>query len=360
MTNGRRKSHDDMISYRVERFGEPLVETRMEPLVPTGTQVVVEVSACGVCHSDLHLSDGFFSLGDGNKVDATRIVAPPRTLGHEIAGTVAAVGPDVRGLALGAKRVVYPWIGCGRCALCDAGREHLCNSPAAIGLHRDGGFARFVLVPHPRYLVDFAPFDDAQACTYACSGLTAYGALKKVPALAAGDALLIIGAGGVGLSGIRLAGAVCGVAPIVAEINPEKWRDAREAGASEVIDPTAPGATKALLKATGGGFTGVVDFVGAAATFEFGFGVLRKAGHMVSVGLIGGSARVPPALVAMKALTLAGSYVGSLAEMHELIAIARTQHLPELPVTSRPLVEVNAAIAELKGGRVHGRIVLRP
>src|SRR5437016_3799316 len=111
------------------------------------------------------------------------------------------------------------------------GSEHLCNAPRALGLHRDGGFSDHVLVPDSKYLLDYAPLSPDQACTYACSGLTAYSALKKVAPLAAGDPLLIIGAGGVGLSGIRLARSLYQTPPIVAEIDQSKWDVAREAGA---------------------------------------------------------------------------------------------------------------------------------
>ena len=140
-----------------------------------------------------------------------------------------------------------------------------------------------MVVPDARYLIDYGTLAEEQACTYACSGLTAYSALKKVGTVGPKDPLLIIGAGGVGLSGIRLARQMFDVAPIVLELDKTKWDLAREAGASEVIDPTADGALKNLIKATGGGVASAVDFVGAAATFNFGFGALRKAGKLVCV-----------------------------------------------------------------------------
>jgi alcohol dehydrogenase/propanol-preferring alcohol dehydrogenase len=133
-----------------------------------------------------------------------------------------------------------------------------------------------------------------------------------------------------------------------------------QAGAGEMVDPAADGALRALIKATGGGVAAAVDFVGAAATFAFGFGALRKTGHLVCVGLFGGATPVVPAMVAMKAVTVSGSYVGSLAEMQELMAIARGGKLPGLPVTTQPLANASQALADLKAGRVHGRTVLQP
>ncbi len=348
-----------MRSFQVQQFGQPLADVIGQAPQLQGSDVLVKISGCGVCHSDAHLHDGYFDLGDGKKVDMTRAMQLPRTLGHEIVGTVVALGPDAKGAKVGDRRVVYPWIGCGVCSLCKAGDEHLCNAPRALGINRDGGFSDHVVVPDARYLIEFDPLPEEQACTYACSGLTAAGALKKAGRLGAGDPLLIIGAGGVGLSGIRLAKTMCGVAPIVAEIDKSKWDVAREAGAAEVIDPNADGAARNLMKATGG-IAAAIDFVGAASTFNFGFNSLRKAGKLVVVGLFGGSTPIAPPLVAMKAVTVTGSYVGSLADMHELMKIARSGALPALPVTRRPLADVNAVLDELKAGRIRGRVVVQP
>ncbi len=135
---------------------------------------------------------------------------------------------------------------------------------------------------------------------------------------------------------------------------------AREAGAAEVIDPNADGALRALLKATGGGVAAALDFVGAGPSFAFGLGALRKEGRLVSVGLLGGSTAIVPAMLALKAVSVVGSYVGSLQELQELMAIARRGVLPELPVTPRPLADANATLDELRAGQVRGRNVLRP
>jgi alcohol dehydrogenase/propanol-preferring alcohol dehydrogenase len=326
-----------MRSFQVREFGKPLNEVRSDTPALEGSEVLVRIDACGVCHSDVHLWEGYFDLGDGAKVDATRVVSPPRTLGHEIAGTVVAAGPAADGIEIGAPRVVFPWIGCGACGLCGTGDEHLCMAPRALGVHRDGGFAESVVVPHPRYLLDFGALPPEQACTYACSGLSAFGALRKAAPPGPDDPLLILGAGGVGLSGIRLARALYGRAPIVAEIDKSKWEMARDAGAGEVIDPASEGALKTLIDGTHGGVAVAIDFVGAGATFAFGLGALRKAGKLVSVGLFGGSTTIAPAIVAMKALTIRGSYVGS-----------------------RPLDAVGAVLIDLKAGRVRGRVVVQP
>jgi alcohol dehydrogenase/propanol-preferring alcohol dehydrogenase len=164
----------------------------------------------------------------------------------------------------------------------------------------------------------------------------------------------------VGLSGVRLAQRLCGVAPLVAEPDRAKWPLAREAGAADVLDPNEPGALKALLKATGGGPAAVVDFVGSGASFSFGHAAVRKAGRMVCVGLLGGAATVVPAMLSLKAVTLEGSYVGSLQELRELLALAGEDALPPLPVTPRPLSAANEALDGPRAGTVRGRTVLQP
>jgi alcohol dehydrogenase/propanol-preferring alcohol dehydrogenase len=348
-----------VICYPVEAFGKPLAQALRETPVPQGTEVLLRVGHCGVCHSDLHLQDGYYELGDGARLDVTKGVGLPRVLGHEIAGTVVALGPEARGVKIGDHRVVYPWLGCGQCSTCARGDQHLCPYPQAIGVHRDGGFADHVLVRHADVLLDPGALPPAQACTYACAGVTAYSALKKAGPLGHGDTLLVIGAGGVGLSAIRLAQRLVPDARLVAaEVDAAKWDLAREAGAADVIDPRADGAARALVKATQGGVAAAIDFVGAGASFAFGLGALRKGGKLVCVGLMGGASTVTPVMLAMKAVTITGSYVGSLAELRELFALAHEQPLPALPIDERPLAQASAALDDLRAGLVRGRVVL--
>lgn len=348
-----------MRSYKVANFGQALIES-IDPLPePKGAEVLLRVSACGVCHSDLHLSEGRFDLGGGQFMDLTRAMQLPRTLGHEIVGEVRAVGPDADEVFVGVHRLVYPWIGCGECGLCASGAEHLCAKPRALGVNIDGGFADHVLVPDAKYLLDFGQIPEPLACTLACSGLTAYSALKKAPPLATDDRILIIGAGGVGLAAVRLAQPLLGTAPIVAEVDRGKWDAATLAGAVDVIDPTAPDIRKNLIRATGG-FAAVFDFVGIPTTSEFGMAVLRKGGRMILVGLFGGSLSIALPTIPMRAISLVGSYVGSLEELRGLVALARDGGSQAMPLTARPLADAQASLEALRTGRVVGRIVLTP
>lgn len=349
-----------MTSFRVRSFGQPFAKEIAETPVPTGRQVVLEVSACGLCHTDLHLLDGYFDLGNGAKADVSGDVRPPRTLGHEIAGTVIAVGPDVTDAKIGDRRVMYPWLGCGKCDICLAGNEQICHQPAQIGIHQDGGFSTRVLCPDEKYLIDYGDLTEEQACTYACSGLTAYASMKKVQPLPRGGKWLLIGAGGVGLSGIRLASALGLPPPIVAEVDKARWDIIRGAGACDILDPTEKTAARKVREMTDGGVDAVIDFVGSGDSFEFGFKTLTKGGRLIVVGMFGGTAKVPPALLGLRAVSILGSHVGTLQDMKDVIQIARSGVLPALPVATRPLHEINEAASDLRSGKVRGRVVLLP
>lgn len=349
-----------MRSFKVTAFGSALADTPSETPTPVGTQVLLKVAACGACHSDVHIRDGYFDLGTEGRMDLSRGVPLPMALGHEIAGEVVAVGDAAGALAsVGDQRVVYPWIGCGTCGTCASGDEQLCRKPQNLGVNVDGGYSDHVMLPHPRYLVPFDPMPAAEACTYACSGLTAFGALKKLGKFGAGDPLVIIGAGGVGLAAVRLAESVTGVAGIAADIASASRDAAMTAGARDVLDPGAPDAVRTFVKETGGA-AGVVDFVGSAESARFGFDILRKGGSLVIVGLFGGSLVLPVPHFPLREVTLRGSYVGSLTEFHELMDLARSGRFGPVAVEMRSLDQADATLYDLKDGRVSGRVVLVP
>ena len=166
-----------MKSYKVVEFGKPLQKVEEANPAPQGTEVLVRITAAGVCHSDVHLWEGYFDMGGGNKYSTEKTMAPPRTMGHEIVGEVAAVGPESKGAKVGDKAVVYPWIGCGKCWYCTSGSEHLCPTPRALGVNKDGGYADHVVVPDAKYLYPYGGLPVELACLYACSGITAFGAV---------------------------------------------------------------------------------------------------------------------------------------------------------------------------------------
>lgn len=337
-------------------YGAPLCETIVDPPQPQGSEVVVRIERCGVCHSDLHMQDGFFLLGDGKKLDVRAGRTLPFTLGHEIAGVIDSVGPDAAAKT-GSKVAVYPWIGCGRCAACKIGDENICSAPHHLEVTVDGGFATHVLVPHERYLINHEPLSPGYAGALMCSGLTAYAALKRLADQATRAPILLVGLGGVGLMGLALTRAMYGVAPFVADIDVKKRDAALAAGAAEAFDPSDPDARKALLKASGGIYA-ACDFAGSDRSLHFATGVLAKGGKVVVTGLIGGAYSTAVAMFPLKAMTIEGTTTGTLAEARELIDLARDKQMTPPPIAERPLNQASAALDDLRAGRIVGRVVL--
>ena len=337
-------------------YGAPLCETVVDAPRPQGSEVLVRIARCGVCHSDLHMQDGYFLLGDGKQLDVRAGRTLPFTLGHEIAGTVESVGADAQ-VKPGAKVAIYPWIGCGQCAACKAGDENICASPRHLGITVDGGFATYVLIPHERYLIDYAPLSPSYAGALMCSGLTAYAALKRLADRAGRAPLLLIGLGGVGLMGLALARAMVGGPVFVADIDAKKREAALAAGAAAAFDPADTGARKAILKASGGIYA-ACDFVGSDKSLNFATGVLAKGGKVVVTGLLGGAYTAPVAMFPLKAMTIEGTTTGTLSEARELIDLVRAKNIASPPIAERPMAQAQTTLDDLRAGRIVGRVVL--
>jgi len=343
-----------MHAWQTTTPGAALESVDSETPQPKGCEVLLKTVACGVCHSDIHMHDGVFNLGNGKQLEVGR---PGMVLGHEIFGEVIALGPEAQGVKIGDRRVVYPWIGCGECPACKRGDEQLCTPGRALGIVAPGGFADYVMVPDSRYLFESGLIADSLAATYACSGLTAYSALQKIGTLHAGDAVVIIGAGGVGMMAIQIALSAMNINPVVVDIDGAKLQAAKELGVTQTFNSTDPQSAKAIRKATGGAFA-VLDFVGAEASVNYGLSCLRKGGMLVIVGLYGGALTIPIPFLPMNARIIQGSYVGTLKEMGELMELVRAGKIAPIDIHVRPLAEVNEALADLKAGKVSGRQVL--
>lgn len=350
-----------MRCYCVIKHGQPLEAVDRPTPTPTGTEVLLKVTAAGVCHTDLHLWEGHYDLGGGRKLTlAERGIVPPLTLSHEIVGEVVAVGGAAGEVPRGQPLLVHPWIGCGECAACRRGEENLCVKPQSLGVVRPGGFAEYVIVPHPRYLVEIDGLDPAQAAPLACAGVTTYAALRKFGDRLSEDPVVVIGAGGLGLMAIAVLKALGGRGAIVVDIDPVKREAALQAGAIEAIDAKAPDAVQRIQQATGGGARAVLDLVGATPTVTLAMASCARGGHIVICGLMGGDLTVALPTIPMRPLTLQGSYVGTLAQLRELVALARESGMAPIPVTRRPLADASAALDDLHHGRVVGRTVLVP
>lgn len=350
-----------MRCYCVTEFGRPLVALDCDLPDPTGDEVLVRVKGAGVCHSDLHLWEGGYDLGNGRILSLKdRGTKLPLALGHEIAGEAIALGPDATGIELGRNYLVYPWIGCGSCSACRAGNENLCAKAQFLGVNRHGGYAEHVLVPRSRYLLDLGTMDPADAAPYACSGVTTYSALKKAGPSLHEKPIVIIGAGGLGLMCLSILAAMGGAGAIVVEVDPAKREAALAAGAQAAIDGRSADAASDIAAALGEQASVVIDFVGSPATTALGFDCLEKGGRLIVVGLFGGSAPWSLPFIPMRNIAILGSLVGNLAELTELMALVRTGKVAPIPVNRMPLSAANEALTRLRDGQVVGRTVLTP
>ena len=189
-----------MKAARIIKPKESLEIRELEVPKPRGSQVLIKVQSSGVCHSDVHVWEGYYEGIGGQPLKTTdRGVKYPLTPGHEIAGIVDSLAEQVEGFSKNEKVLVYPWIGEGMCPACRIGEENLCDKPRSLGIYNDGGYAEYVLVPNYKYLVKIGDdMDTDTSAPLSCAGLTAYGAVKNAN-LKPDDNVVIVGTGGLGL-----------------------------------------------------------------------------------------------------------------------------------------------------------------
>jgi propanol-preferring alcohol dehydrogenase len=348
-----------MRMFQVCQCGAPLQLNEKPTPQPTGSEILLKTVAAGVCHSDLHIWDGYYELGAGKRLQLLdRGIKLPLTMGHENVGEVVAVGPDAKGAKIGARVLAHPWMGCGECSVCKRGDEQLCKTPRNLGVFSDGGYADYIMVPHPRYLFEIGDMAPEKVAPLACSGITTFSAIKKAGSIIKDEPLVIIGAGGLGLMCLALNKMMGNKGAIVVDIDPVKRDAAMKAGALAVVDGKAPDAAAQIIKLTNGGAWAVNDYVGSSTTVQLGVDCITKGGKIIVVGLFGGDITVSTPFFPLKAMAIQGSYVGSLPEMKELLDLVRAKGLPPIPMTTRPLDQVASALDDLRAGKVIGRVVL--
>ena len=349
-----------MKAARIVEPQKPLQISDIETPKPTGVQVLVKVKAAGVCHSDLHLWEGGYDTGDGFMKVTDRGVKFPITPGHEIAGTVSEIGDAVHGIGVGDNVLVYPWIGCGVCPACRVGNENLCDAPKSIGIFQNGGYAESILVPHFKYLAKVKGIGLDEATSLACSGLTAYTAIKKSEARSQ-DYVVIFGAGGLGLMGVQLARAITNSKIICVDIDDSKLETAKELGADHTVNSKNPDtAQKIISLCDNKGADCVIDFVNAPPTVKLGLSILKKRGTMVLVGLFGGAVELSLVSIPLKAITIKGAYTGNYLDMMELLGLAERGVIKSVISKHYKLDEANTALEDLKARKILGRAVINP
>jgi len=350
-----------MKSARIPGPNEPLEIVDLETPKPQDNQVIVKVKAVGVCHSDLHLWEGGYDLGDGQFMKVTdRGVKYPVTPGHEIVGTVEEMGSNVKDYSKGDEVLVYPWIGCGECPACKVGNENLCDTPKSLGVFQDGGYSDFALVPHYKYLAKLSGVDPESATSLACSALTAYNAIKKAN-VNSPEFLVIIGAGGLGLMGVQIAHAITSAKIICVDLDDKKLETAKEMGADFVINSKDTETSQKIISICNEkGADSVVDFVNAPPTAKLGISVLRKRGNLVLVGLFGGSLELSLVTIPLKSITIQGAYTGNYNDMVELLDLTRKGTINPKITKHYQLSEANTALEDLKARKIIGRAVINP
>jgi alcohol dehydrogenase/propanol-preferring alcohol dehydrogenase len=236
----------------------------------------------------------------------------------------------------------------------------MCAQGRSLGVYQNGGYATHVLATHWKHLVPIDGLDPALAATYACSGVTVLSGIRKLMPMEPEEPIVVVGAGGLGLNAIAILRALGHRRIVAVDVDDEKLDAAERQGATDTVRAGDDGAatTARIVEACGGPVAAMLDLVNGTRTAQYAFDALRKGGKLVQVGLFGGELRVPLPLMPIKALTIQGSYVGSLPELRELVDLAKAGKVPPIPVTTQPLPTANEALMRLRDGKVTGRVVL--
>ena len=349
-----------MKSAQIIEPNKPLEINETELPKPNGNQVIVKVRSTGVCHSDLHLWEGGYDTGDGFMKVTDRGVKFPVTPGHEVVGNVEEIGDSVQGVNIGDLVLVYPWIGCGECPTCQNGDTNLCESPRSLGVFQDGGYAEYVLVPDAKFLAKIDNLDPDAAASLACSGLTAFTAVKKALTNSP-ENILIVGAGGLGLMGVQIANALTKANIICADLDDEKLESAKKLGATHIINTKESDAVKKIMSICNEkGVDSIIDFVNAPPTVKMDLSLIRKRGNIILVGLFGGSVELSLVSIPLKAITIQGAYTGNYNDMLELIKLAQRGVINPIVSKHYKLDDANTALDDLKNRKIIGRAVINP
>ncbi len=330
--------------------GEPFHHDQVPVPRPRPGEALVRVGAAGICHTELHLRDGTLNLG-----------VAPLVPGHEIAGTVAAVGEGVAAVRPGERVAVYYYVGCGRCAWCRQGQENLCRDVVEqFGFTADGGYAEYVAVP-ARNLV---PLPDGlaleEAAALGCSGTTALHAVRSVADVRLGETVVVYGVGAVGYALIQLC-RLAGARVIAVGRTPAKLALAAELGADVTINADELNPAVETLRLTGDeGADVVFELVGITETMERGVAMLRRRGRLVFIGYSQDRLLLNPLQFVVKELQVRAAVGNTYNELAEVIRLAGQGRLRATIDRAIGLEAVPAALDDLAAGRVTGRVVITP
>ena len=333
----------------LHEFKKPLAIEEVPRPVPGSQEVLIEVEACGVCHSDLHVAEGDWKQFAG-------IVKIPLILGHEIAGRVAEAGGEVRDLRVG-DRVGVPWVHwtCGECEFCREGNENLCKKQQITGVTVDGGYAEFVKAPASHAMKVPEGLTSAEAAPLYCAGVTVYRALKK-PGIAPGQRLAVFGVGGLGHLALQI-GRGLGAEVTAIDISEEKLELAKSLGAATALNASSADVVKELRRR--GGVHVAMVTTAAKSAYSTAFQCVRPTGTLLAVGLPAEEICFPPILMAAREVGIQASAVGTRQDLREVLTMAAAGKV-RCQAAARPLAEVNDVFEEMRRGQICGRTVLTP
>lgn len=327
----------------------PLSIEQVPVPVPGHGDLLIKVTACGVCHSDLHAVDGDWTPGP----------VLPLIPGHEVAGTVAGVGSGVSGFSVG-DAVGVPWMysACGSCEFCLSGMETICKSAEATGYTKPGGYAEYMVAPAA--FVGRLPdgTDPYAMAPILCAGVTTYRGLKRTNARP-GQWMAVVGIGGLGHIAVQYARAM-GLRVAAVDVADDKLALARSLGAEVLVNGADTDAAAALQDRIGGAHAAVVTAV-ASKAFEQAILMLRPGGTVTYIGLPGGKSdeiRTSISAITNWELSVRGSNVGTRQDLNEAVAFA-AGGLVKASIRTAPLEDINAILDDMRKGRIVGRVVLR-
>ncbi len=351
----------------------PLAIERIPVPRPRRGEVLVEVAACGVCHTDLHVIKGEVAF------------PTPAVLGHEISGTVAALGPDTGGPPVGTRVVATFIMPCGACPACLRARDDLCEpffslnrlrgtlydgetrlaraDGTPLAMYSMAGLAEFAVVPASAVF----PLPDGlaieEAAILGCAALTAFGAVRHGADLRAGERVAVVGTGGVGSLVVHVARALGALQVVAVDIGAEKLAAAERLGATDLVDASSSDPVAAVVEATGGGADVAFEALGRPETFLNALGMLGDGGRMVAIGIapIGELAPVEITRLVRRGLRIVGSYGGRpRTDMPQLLALIERGVLrPSASVTRRfPLEQADEAYRALDAREIVGRAIV--
>ncbi len=329
-------------------FGAPLAIQELPTPTPADDEVLIQLEACGVCHSDLHIIDG--------DLPAFRGAAKPQLIpGHEVVGRIVAKGKSVSNLEIG-QRVGVAWLyqSCGVCEQCREGNENLCRKGVVTGLMVDGGYAEFMRAKASHALPVPDALSSQDAAPLFCAGVTVYRALKNA-GTAPGQRVAVFGVGGLGHLAIQFAKAM-GAEVIGFDVSPDKLALATELGAARALDATDADALKGVAKA--GGVHVAVVTSAAKAAFDAAMVVLRPTGTLAVVGLPAQPLTFAALQLVGREIRVIGSAVGTRDDLRAVLDMAAAGKV-RCRTESQPLDQVNQVLDRMRGGGIYGRVVLR-